>query len=132
MQEVEFIRHLIDFIKERNGTAQQPEEAGEVQQPEIHIHVGGDGAAEVGAEESSNQPDPRGVESPIDRDDVFIPPLQAKIEMMKKMTGVPPKNETLKQSQEQGGPTPVQTNNNVLARRRAKMQDMVDDDPTGA
>jgi hypothetical protein len=136
MQEANFLRHLIDFIKERSRAeeAQQPEETGEVQQPEIHIHVGGDGVAEVGSEEESDQPAPVDVESPIDRDDVFIPPLQAKIEMMKKLTGVPPKDETLKQSQEQGGPAPAapaQTNQNVLARRRAKMQDMVDDDPTG-
>lgn len=43
----------------------------------------------------------------MDRDDVFVPPLQAKIEMMKKMTDVPLKDETLKQSQEQGGPAPA-------------------------
>ena len=134
MQEANFLRHLIDFIKERelSKTQQAPEETGEVQQPEVHIHVGGDGVAEVGSEEeSSGQPAPVDVESPIDRDDVFIPPLQAKIEMMKKLTGVPPKDETLLQSQEQGGPTPVQSNASVLQRRKAKFQDMVDDDPTG-
>jgi hypothetical protein len=132
MQEANFLRHLIDFIKERelSRSQQEPEETGEVQQPDIHIHVGSDGSSEVGAEET-NQPAPVDVESPIDRDDVFIPPLQAKIEMMKKLTGVPPKDETLQQSQAQGGPAPVQTNSNVLQRRRAKMQDMIDDDPTG-
>ena len=130
MQEANFLRHLIDFIKERelSRTQQAPEETGEVQQPEVHIHVGGDGVAEVGSEEAV---DPTEVESPIDRDDIFVPPLQAKIEMMKKLTGVPPKDETLKQSQEQGGPAPVQSNANVLQRRKAKFQDMVDDDPTG-
>jgi NAD(P)H-dependent FMN reductase len=44
--------------------------------------------------------------NPMDRDDIFVPPLQAKLEIMKKLSGIPLKDETLKQSQEQGGPAP--------------------------
>lgn len=41
----------------------------------------------------NTQEEPDDVENPIDRDDIMIPPLQQKIEMMKKMTGVEQKNQ---------------------------------------
>lgn len=37
--------------------------------------------------------EPEDVDSPMDRDDIMIPPLQQKIEMMKKMTGTEQKNQ---------------------------------------
>ena len=57
------------------------------------------------AEQDTGNTDQSGV-NPMDRDDIFVPPLQAKLEIMKKLSGIPLKDETLKQSQEQGGPAP--------------------------
>jgi hypothetical protein len=38
---------------------------------------------------------PCSCENPMDRDDVMIPPLQAKIEIMKKLAGIAPKENQL-------------------------------------
>jgi hypothetical protein len=70
--EVDFLRALINYL---DSKVNQSEETGTVD----------DNSAD-----SSATIDPDAVVSPIDADqpDRFIPPLQAKIEMMKKMTGV--------------------------------------------
>jgi hypothetical protein len=67
--------------------------------------------------------------NPMDRDDVFVPPLQAKIEMMKKLSGVPLKNETLKQSQEQGGPAGGGNPQSNELKAQLTMSEMFDDGP---
>jgi hypothetical protein len=84
-----FIRELINFIDQRLAAQEQTTAVGS--NPE-------DQSTDVG---NANQ---SGV-NPMDRDDIFVPPLQAKLEIMKKLSGIPLKDETLKQSQEQGGPT---------------------------
>lgn len=81
LREVDFLRQLVDMLNSKLAEIESQSD----QEPES---------------------DQAGV-NPMDRDDVFVPPLQAKIEMMKKMTDVPLKDETLKQSQEQGGPAPA-------------------------
>jgi hypothetical protein len=72
----------------------------------------------------------------MDRDDVFVPPLQAKIEIMKKLSGIPLKDETLSQSQAQGGPTkPDDSQQHSQAetlKKQLTMSDMFGDEPTGA
>ena len=81
-REVDFIRYLLDYIDTKIDQ--------KIQNNQCEIEV---------TDHTSNS-----VESPIDDDKRFIPPLQANIEMMKKLSGVPPKDETLSQSQQQGGP----------------------------
>jgi hypothetical protein len=88
--DISFLRQLLNYIDQKIAAQEQttavegnPEEAG----------------SEVG------NADQTGV-NPMDRDDIFVPPLQAKLEIMKKLSGIPLKDETLKQSQEQGGPAP--------------------------
>jgi hypothetical protein len=79
LNDIDFIRYLIDLIAEKN-TPPAP--------PQVIINI--DNAGKVSSEEK-----PEEVETALDKDDVFVPPLQAKIEMMKKMTGVEPKNQDL-------------------------------------
>jgi len=47
----------------------------------------------IGSINIDTKPEPTEVENAMDRDDIMIPPLQQKIEMMKKMTGVEQKNQ---------------------------------------
>jgi hypothetical protein len=47
----------------------------------------------IGSINIDTKPEPADVENAMDRDDIMIPPLQQKIEMMKKMTGVEQKNQ---------------------------------------
>jgi hypothetical protein len=47
----------------------------------------------IGSINIDTKPEPADVENVMDRDDIMIPPLQQKIEMMKKMTGVEQKNQ---------------------------------------
>ena len=47
----------------------------------------------IGSINIDTKPEPADVENAMDRDDIMIPPLQQKIEMMKKMSGVEPKNQ---------------------------------------
>jgi len=70
--EIDFLRSLINYL---DSKVNQSEETATV----------ADNSAD-----SSATIDPDAVVSPVDADqpDRFIPPLQAKIEMMKKMTGV--------------------------------------------
>jgi hypothetical protein len=83
-----FIRELINFIDQRLA-AQEQTTAVEGNPEEQCTDVGNADQAGV---------------NPMERDDIFVPPLQAKLEIMKKLSGIPLKDETLKQSQEQGGP----------------------------
>ena len=102
MRDIDFIRYLIDLIDAKKEAECEPEVAEIVQpappavQPvivNVKVNGQGGGSATAGV-------DPDEVDSPIDRDDVFIPPLQAKLEMMKKMTGVEPKNQELMTSED--------------------------------
>ena len=132
MNDATFLRDLINFIKEREAAQQQEPEVAVISAEEEP----GTEVEEIGAaSDSGDELLPTDVPSPIDRDDVFVPPLQAKLEMMKKLTGVPPKDETLKQSQEQGGPAPVTKEDPDIPSpkqvKRVRIQDVIDDDPTG-
>lgn len=71
MNDQEFIRQLIDFIKSIDAKKAPSND----EDKEIHITVG-------------SKLDPRDIESPLDDDDVFIPPLQQRIEMLKKLSGI--------------------------------------------
>lgn len=90
INDIEFIRYLIDLISEKNAQKSVGEPA-----PTVIINIDKNG--EVGSHSDENVED---VDNPMDRDDVFIPPLQAKIEMMKKMTGVEPKNQDMMSSED--------------------------------
>lgn len=68
--DIDFIRSLIMMIKDKENRSP----AGD-----IHIHVGD---ADTQPEEEEE------VENPIDDNNVFIPPLQQRIEMLKKMSKV--------------------------------------------
>lgn len=78
--DIEFIRSLIDLIdsKKSKQSAEQPE----IKDTDIHITVG-------------DRHDPRDIESPLDGDEIFIPPLQQRIEMLKKLSGIEPDNKDL-------------------------------------
>jgi len=133
MQEIEFIRHLVDFIKSRQNA--EPLQAG-AREGEAEVQAAEPEAVEVEVVSDGNGT-PNDAENPMDRDDTFVPPLQAKIEMMKKLTAIPPKSETLQQSQQQGGPAPAeeslapvqQDDNNEVSQLR-KLHDLLADDPT--
>lgn len=76
ISEVDIIRFLVDLIDNQGDSADaecEPEQC----------------------DDERNTLDDMETESPMDRDDVFIPPLQAKLEMMKLMTGVEQKNQEL-------------------------------------
>lgn len=73
MKDLEFIRYLINLIDEK------PQDDKDTH----HLHPVNQQPYAVG-------PDPREVKNAMDRDDVFIPPLQQRIEMLKKLTGVEP------------------------------------------
>jgi hypothetical protein len=111
LREVEFLRYLTNYIDQKIAASKTevgdaPDENSENCDTECH-----DG------------------ENPMDRDDVFVPPLQAKIEMMKKITGIPPKDETLKQSQEQGGPQGGSHPQAEELKKQLTMSEMFDDGP---
>lgn len=80
MHDIEFIRQLIDLIDSRKAPAVT-----------VNVNINKDGSVSTDQDE---------VETAMDRDDVFVPPLQAKIEMMKKMTNVEPKNQDLLSSED--------------------------------
>jgi hypothetical protein len=87
-REIEFIRYLLDYIDNKIEKELKKQSTDKCEVTVI----------------SDESPETDEVTSPIDDDTRFIPPLQANIEMMKKLSGVPPKDETLSQSQKQGGP----------------------------
>ena len=82
MHDIEFIRSLINLIDSRKAPPVI-----------VNVTVNTDGS-------TSSSINPDDTETALDRDDVFVPPLQAKIEMMKKMSGVEPKNQELLSSED--------------------------------
>ena len=82
LREVEFLRYLADLLDGKISSDEQ--------EPAANVTINVDNAAdgEVGV-------DPTEIDSALDRDDVFVPPLQAKIEMLKKLSGIEPKNKNL-------------------------------------
>jgi hypothetical protein len=96
MKEVDFLRYLLDYIDNRIDQKVNSKSNSLCSDDCV------DRSIEI--VNTDNSIDPSTVDSPIDDDKRFIPPLQANIEIMKKLAGVPPKDETLKQSQIQGGP----------------------------
>lgn len=74
----EFLRKLSDIV----AAADVPETKGSTV---INI-----GTININPDTPKSEED-----TPMDRDDVMIPPLQAKIEIMKKMAGISPKNQEL-------------------------------------
>jgi hypothetical protein len=112
LREVDFLRYLTDYIDQKIAASKaEVSDSSSVEQPE-------------------EDPSQEG-ENPMDRDDVFVPPLQAKIEMMKKLSGIPLKNETLKQSQEQGGPQGGESSEGQAEqlKKQLTMSEMFDDGP---
>lgn len=83
MNEMAFLRYLIDLINTKQVAPA----------PTVIINI--DNAGKVSSEQK-----PEDVETALDKNDVFVPPLQAKIEMMKKMTGIESKNQDLLSSEE--------------------------------
>lgn len=125
LPEVEFLRYLSDLIA--NRVSKEDQSQTQEQQPiVVNVNNGGNTDGENG----SGDVNPADVESPIDDCDTFIPPLQAKIEMMKKLTGVQPKDQTLKQSQEEKVQEEKQSHPSAT-RKQFKMIDMFDDDIIG-
>lgn len=99
LNDIEFLRFLIDYIDSKKEPVVQEEP--EVETPPtiiINVEQGeSDGDDDnFDHDDCNDQPnDPDDVENAMDRDDVFIPPLQAKLEIMKKMAGIQPKNQDL-------------------------------------
>ena len=87
MRDIDFIRYLIDLIDSRKAR----DEDTQLDAPET-IEIAFDNDHSETGDEQDNFDD---TETPLDRDDVFIPPLQAKLEIMKKMAGIEPKNQEL-------------------------------------
>ena len=74
MKVADILRSLVDLID-----AAEQEESAQPQQPVV-VNVNTNGA-------SSNQGEE--VETPLDEPGTMVPPLQAKLEIMKKMAGIP-------------------------------------------
>lgn len=89
INDMEFFRYLIDLIDSKIKAASTTTTLA----PTVVINI--DNKESVSSEEEHEE-----VETAMDKDNVFIPPLQAKIEMMKKMTGMEPKNQELLSSED--------------------------------
>lgn len=85
MQDLEFIRQLLNII-DNTRSEDSPEQSLSKQSADDYISVVGNDERDV------DDPDPRDVKNAMDKDDIFIPPLQQRIEMLKKLTGVNPKD----------------------------------------
>jgi len=111
--DISFIRELIDFIDQKlsEREAEQPAQ-------EEHTVFVSPMPTDAGAETPPD--DSQAGVNPMERDDIFVPPLQAKIEIMKKLSGIPLKDETLAQSQEQGGPAKEEPEMSVSATSPAE------------
>ena len=88
----------LDFIKYLLGVGQQERQAPEaiiaaLPKVEIAFDDFEDEEQNNFADDGECDNDPE--DNPMDRDDVFVPPLQAKLELMKKMAGIPVKNQEL-------------------------------------
>jgi hypothetical protein len=85
MQDLEFIRQLLNII-DNTHSEDSPEQSLSKQSADDYISVVDNNDRDV------DDPDPRDVKNAMDKDDIFIPPLQQRIEMLKKLTGVNPKD----------------------------------------
>ena len=100
MQNAEFLRALIDYIDSIRDSVMavapvvEPEEVEDDEEtPNITINVVA--PDETGVADNDDAVDPREVDSPVDDDETFVPPLQAHLEIMKKMAGIEAKNQDL-------------------------------------
>lgn len=101
MENAEFLRALIEYIDSIRDSVMAPGAAPVAKTPEVAVRV--DPKKEnaqnivinVNSPQESPTPavDPREVNSPVDDDETFVPPLQAHLEIMKKMAGIPIKNQ---------------------------------------
>lgn len=82
MKDLEFIRYLINLIDEK------PQDKEGSSPSDHHLHP-------VNQQPYATGPDPRDIKNAMDRDDIFIPPLQQRIEMLKKLTGVEPHDKVI-------------------------------------
>lgn len=89
---VEFIRYILDLIEADPDTIKSVSKVDDLPQDQPVVvqtvdtnytpyHVDDDEVEEV--------------ETALDKDDVFVPPLQAKLEIMKKLAGIEPKHQEL-------------------------------------
>lgn len=89
--DLDFIRHLIDIVDQH--TADNQENESEI--PSTH-HYADDFVSVVDNNERQDDEgddvNPREVKNALDKDNIYIPPLQQRIEMLKKLTGVNPKD----------------------------------------
>ena len=90
MRASEILRKLADIA----DMQEQPQAAT---QAPVVININ-NGEADAVAQEAPCEEcgsTPCACENPMDRDDIMVPPLQAKIEMMKKLAGIAPKENQL-------------------------------------
>ena len=88
-----FLRYLIDFIDGNHDGIQSPSfpSTDRVAPPAAPTVV----VVQSDDDDDDNSVDPTEIDSPVDDDTTFVPPLQAKIEIMKKMAGIEQKNQDL-------------------------------------
>ena len=86
MQDLEFIRQLLNII-DKAHSEDSPEQSLSKPSADNYLSMVDDDD-----DRDVNDPDPRDVKNALDKDDIFIPPLQQRIEMLKKLTGVNPKD----------------------------------------
>lgn len=85
MKDLDFIRYLIDIV-DQHTTNDQDNESDKPHYSDSIVSV-------IDTNDNDeNDPDPRDVKNALDKDDIYIPPLQQRIEMLKKLTGVNPKD----------------------------------------
>ena len=98
INDIEFLRYLINYIDSKKESEIEIEPKLETAPTIIIVNKeeeNDDQNVVFGDESSDEWCDGNDVENALDRDDVFIPPLQAKLEIMKKMAGIEPKNQDL-------------------------------------
>lgn len=131
MNDVNFIRKIIDLLSNTDQTPQQISPQALSQQG-----ASSDSSNFVGQlkdyikkldqpqDNDSNIVDPRDVASPADGDTHFLPPLQLRIEMLKKLTGVEQKHQ---EQDAQDGSSPE-----LDAQKRQILAHTDGDDPTAS
>lgn len=99
MKDLDFIRYLIDLVDQNQSGKEQlnddddnsPESdaAPTTHHPQNAYSQLHDVTKD---KEQTNDPNPQDIKNAMDSEDIFIPPLQQRIEMLKKLTGVNPKD----------------------------------------
>lgn len=104
MKDLDFIRYLIDLVDQHNTNnseekpVEETSEDGDVAQSH---HYADNFVSVVGNEFDGKKKDnddndddvnPTEIKNSLDSEDIYIPPLQQRIEMLKKLTGVNPKD----------------------------------------